>query len=309
MLQLVVAEQAEKRARAGIFAALPLGVRFRLAIFLLMVAALAHVRTEPPAGAEIPFAYREGLLWVEVRMAQSGEPLHFLLDSGAEVSVLNLSAARRLGLALGPTVKVQGVQATLEGHWPQALPVAANGVRLPSRYLVVNLAPLSRSCTQPVDGLIGADFFRGRVVELDFASRRVRLLNSPGIPESGNSVPLAIRRCGMRVQASINDCKPQWFRVDTGCASALQWVTREVGAEACGGKVAVGLAELSIPQANVSLRLGRGVFQGVPAGLHREAIFPGEAGLLGNALLSRFKTVTLDGVSGRLSFGELRRLE
>ena len=62
--------------------------------------------------------FREGLIWVEVNVPQSKEPLHFLLDSGASVSVLNLSTAQRLGLQLGPKVSVTAVATTLTGHWP-----------------------------------------------------------------------------------------------------------------------------------------------------------------------------------------------
>ena len=45
-------------------------------------------QAQPAAPAEIPFEFRDGLIWVAVRVPQQSEPLNFLLDSGAAVSVL-----------------------------------------------------------------------------------------------------------------------------------------------------------------------------------------------------------------------------
>jgi predicted aspartyl protease len=64
------------------------------------------------APCELAIQFRDGLLWAEVYVPQSKEPLHFLVDSGASASVVNLSTARRLGLKLGPKVKVTAVATT-----------------------------------------------------------------------------------------------------------------------------------------------------------------------------------------------------
>src|SRR5512142_1933324 len=75
-----------------------------------------------PAGTalaqEIPFQLREGLIWMQVDVPQSSEPLNFLLDTGAGVSVLNSHTADRIGLKGGRPVSVQGVGASTVGHWP-----------------------------------------------------------------------------------------------------------------------------------------------------------------------------------------------
>jgi hypothetical protein len=41
-------------------------------------------------------------------------------------------------------------------------------------------------------------------------------------------------------------------------------------------------------------------FDSVPTGLHRQPIFPGESGLLGNGLLTRFERITFDTKARRL---------
>jgi hypothetical protein len=80
-------------------------------------------------------------------------------------------------------------------------------------------------------------------------------------------------------------------------------VTSKKRADRCTSKLAVGLAELSIPQTMTSLRIGNHQIDTVPTGLHSKAIFPGESGLLGNGLLAQFGVVTIDAKSGRLFLG------
>jgi hypothetical protein len=281
-------------------------VRCRFCVVLIFVAALSRLQAAPITLAEFPFQYREGLLWVEVNIPQSDKPLHFLLDTGAGASVINLSTAKRLGLKLGQEVTVRGADATLIGYWQQPLSAKVGGVVLPSKYLAVDLGKLSSSCEQPVDGLVGADFFCEHVVQIDFNAQKIRLLKPEKAGKSADALPLQIRWCGMRVPITVNGHKRQWVRLDTGCATALQWVTSDVNPDECTRKMAIGLTEVSIPQTKTTVGVGEHEFENVPTGLHSVAIFEGEAGLLGNGLLSQFDTLTIDSRSGRLSFGRLR---
>lgn len=275
-------------------------VRCYLCVILVVAAALFTGRAASLPATEFPFEFREGLLWVEVKVPQAERPLHFLVDTGAGVSVLHLETSKRLNLKLGRKVAVQGVGGTLAGYWQERLSAQAGEVPLPKEYLAVDLGKFSASCERPVDGLIGVDFFRDRVVQIDFAAQKIRLLESKNAMPPGEILPLQLRPCGMRVRINVNGQPRQWVRLDTGCASALHWVTSTVRPEQCTRRMAIGLAEISIPQADTTVGIGKLEFQQVPTGLHREAIFPGEAGLLGNALLARFSTVTIDAKAGHL---------
>jgi len=278
-------------------------------IVVLVVIALVQVRAASTTLAEFPFQLREGFLWIKVKTSESEKPLNFLVDTGAGVSAINLNTAKRIGLKLGREVTVHGVDATLTGYWQQHLSAKAGEVRLPNEYLAVDLEKLSHSCEQPVDGLLGADFFRGRVVQIDFDAQRIRLLKrSPSGGSTDNSLPLQFRTCGMRVPIAVNDRAGQWVRLDTGCATPLQWVNSNVKPEDCSGRrMAIGLTEISIPQTKTAVSLGKYKFSDVPTGLHQTAIFPGEAGLVGNGLLSRFSSITIDGKAERLVLGKRRR--
>lgn len=283
----------------GIIPANQRHVRCRLLAVMVFAAAFLRVQAAPVTLAEFPFEYREGLLWIEVVIPQSEKPLNFLVDTGAGVSVINLDTAKRIGLKLGQQVTVRGVDTMLTGYWQQHMIAKIGDTKLPSEYLAVDLEKLSSSCERPVDGLVGADFFRERVVQIDFDAKKIRLVKSPKGGQSGETLPLQLRSCGMRVPISVNGHDRQWVRLDTGCATALQWVTSDVP-DQCTHQMAIGLVEISIPQTKTSVGIGGNQFSDVPTGLHEKAIFPGEAGLLGNGLLSRFATVTIDAKVGRV---------
>jgi hypothetical protein len=271
---------------------------------LIFVAALVQLQAAPVTLAEFPFRFSEGLLWIEVNVPQSDQPLHFLLDTGAGASVINLNTAKRLGLKQGREIAVRGVGTSLPGYWQELLSAKAGTIELPSKYLAVDLGKLSSSCEQTVDGLIGADFFCDHVVQIDFDAQKIRLLKPEKAGKFDKTLPLQIRRCGMRVPITVNDHKYQWVRLDTGCARALQWVTSDVNPNQCTRQMAIGLAPISILESQTNVRIGSHDFQKVPTGLHETPIFPGEAGLLGNGLLSRFSTVTIDAKAGRVILEE-----
>ncbi len=270
-----------------------------LAIITLLTAQLS-VRAAPPSLNEFPFEQRGGLIWLKVSVPESNEPLNFLFDSGAGASVINLRTAKRLGVKLGQRVDVRGVGSSADGFWPQQLQASAGGVALPKDYLAVDLAELSRACDCGVDGLLGADFFRERVVQIDFVANTIRLLPSSVVTSGVSVVKLKVNRGALLASVRVDDSKPQWLRVDTGCTSALQWVVSGSKATTTKGGVCVGLTELNIPATTTSVKLGSTTFDSVPTGLHPKPIFSGESGLLGNGLLARFERVTFDAKAGRL---------
>lgn len=281
------------------------GVRLRLCVSLVLAFRLLSGDASASAAPELPLQFQDGLLWLGVNLPPSKEPLHFLLDSGASSSAVNLDTARRLGLKLGRPVRVTAVGSRLTGYWPVKLSARAGEVKLPDEYLALDLSKLSGACSRPVDGLIGADFFRDRIVQIDYAAQKLRVLAASPAADATSVLALETRPCGFRVAVSVNGGASQRVRVDTGCATALQWVTTREQPGRCTSKPAIGLTELSIPQTMTGLRLGQQIFDTVPTGLHRKAIFPGESGLLGNGLLAQCGTVTFDAKAGRLILGRI----
>jgi len=269
---------------------------FLFALCTLVCSAAAGGK--PQIEAEFPFEFREGFIWVKVVSPESSAPLNFIFDSGAAVSTINAGAAQRLGLNSGERVAVKGVGSTTSGRWPQPFTASVNGIRLPRRYLVVDLCNLQASCQCPVDGLIGADFIGGKVVQIDFEAKKIRLLrSSEQIP--GDVIELKKRRDVWHVPLRVNGSTTAWFRLDTGCATALHWVTGSAP-KTSSTRVTVALTEMSLPVTETMVQLGATKLTDLQTSIHRSEIFSGEAGLAGIGLLSRFSSVTLDGKANRL---------
>jgi Aspartyl protease len=248
---------------------------------------------------EIHFQYRDGLIWLKVNIAGKSKPLNFLLDSGAGISAIDLRTARTLGVLLGNRQIVLGVNGQGFAFQVSDLHAVCAGVDLPKTVLAVDLRALSDCCEQPVDGILGADFFRSRIVQIDFRDGRVRILERCD-PNLAKCEILPIRMCNdaFCVPVRVAGNSAQWMRLDTGSDGALEWVVGGTEKRRTG-QGSIGLSGVSVRHINTSVQLGKKCFNAVITGVHREQIFPGEDGLLGNALLSKFR-LTIDQPGNRV---------
>jgi hypothetical protein len=207
--------------------------------------------------------------------------------------VLDLAAARRFGLELGASQSVQGVHSRSTAYRIEGFAARTASIAVPSSLLAVDLSGPSRACHQRIDGLLGADFFRDRIVQIDFASQTIRLLQRGEVSEAGCEIlPLTMRNDALCARVSINGNAPEWLRLDTGCNTTLEWVVTGDKAKKLG-ITTIGLHSGSIRELHADLQLGAKRIPAVKTGIHTDQMFAGEGGLIGNGLLSHF-TVTID---------------
>ena len=102
------------------------------------------------------------------------------------------------------------------------------------------------------------------------------------MPSTSNSLPLSCFR-----HQFLEREPARWTRLDTGCDTALEWVDGETERKRMD-QTSIGLSHRSIRYIDTCVQIGRERFTPVKARVHKEQIFPGEAGLLGNAFLSKF---------------------
>jgi hypothetical protein len=241
---------------------------------------------------EIPFTFTDGFIRLEARVAQSDEPLYLLLDSGAGASVLSLRTVQRLHLPLGGTQYVRGVGVDVAAYHLQGVRATANGADLADLPLALDLSAADELCSRPVDGLVGVDFFRNRVVQIDYTHHCLRI--SPDAPaHAGERLPVRFINGVMCVPVGVNDSTRRWARFDTGCNDALHWVIPRPGLRGDRNAVSIGFITDESASALMSVLLGKHTLHTVKTALHGRPIFPGEAGLVGNGILSQF-TVTVD---------------
>jgi Aspartyl protease len=256
----------------------------------------------PAYADDFPFRLRAGLIWVQVEGPRGGKPLNFILDSGAEASVMDLETARHLDLELSQSVTVRGINTTSLGYWTEPWVARVGGVSSLTNHLAMDLSALSADCHHQVDGLIGADFFAKRVVQIDFINERIRLLSNYKPGDKAEILPLQIEASKLRVPVEVVDFGQGWARLDTGCAASLRWtVTKAMLASHDSPKeLGVGVSSQVIRRHTQSVRLGGLTLDHVSTGLQSEALMPGEAALLGAGLLSRFSMVTINEPAGQL---------
>src|SRR5215471_9705877 len=247
-----------------------------------LVAILLPLSAKSEAQREIHSQYHGGLIWLKVDVTGKSEPLNFLLDSGAGISAIDLQTARSLGVPLGNRQIVQGVNWQGFAYRVNDLQAVCGVIALPKSVLAIDLRALSGSCQHHVDGILGVDFFRSRIVQIDFTQSRVRILEKCD-PNLANCEILPIRMCNdaFCVPVRVAGNPAQWMRLDTGCDVALEWVVSRAEKRRTGGS-SIGLSGISVRHMNTSVQLGKQSFKAVITGVHREPIFPGEAGLLGN---------------------------
>jgi Aspartyl protease len=265
-----------------------------------LFAALLPGSVQSKIVGEIPFRFHDGLIWLKVKIVGQDEPLNFLLDTGAGVSALDLQRARNLDLNLGQPQTVQGVNGECVGYRVNDLQASSAGVDLPRSVLAIDLGVLSSCCHQCVDGILGADFFRDRVVQIDFIAGKVRLLKDCDM-DLANCEILPIKMCNdaFCVPLRVAGNRPEWIRLDTGCDAALEWVASGSGKKQVE-PTSIGLSRSASQCVRTSVQIGK-QHVAVPAVIHEKRIFPGEGGLLGNGLLAKFR-LTIDAPGNRVIF-------
>lgn len=174
----------------------------------------------------IPFDFEDNAVFLEVRVNNS-RPLKFGFDTGAGLTILNARTAKELGLKASET-KLNGnaVGGRVSGDVFRSVTLAVRGATV-SNQMVGALSFESFPCeARSIDGIIGYDFIKEFVVEIDY-SRRVINLYDPktfNYRGAGQLVPLRI------VRTPFVDAKLLFeghapvegsFEVDTGSDSAI----------------------------------------------------------------------------------------
>lgn len=265
-------------------------------IVLILLAGLATA-----APVDMPFRISRGMILISPAVHGSERAMNFILDSGAGVSVVSRNTAGELGLSLIGSELIRTVDGTENAHRSETIHFnmgASSGrLRFSSDPLVVDLSSESRILGIPIDGMIGADFFAGRSIKIDFKRSRIHVspVGKPG--PSAIRLPLSRGHDGMFVGLSAGDSSLPRVRLDTGCNRSLCW-SPPAGSSLRGSRAGKSL--------KIDVNIGSLVMPDVPTDLYRRPLFTGEDGLLGTALLSRFDSVWIDSVNHRISFESIR---
>jgi len=159
-------------------------------------------------------------------------PLSFLLDTGDRYSIVDLEVAKKLGVTLGGEISVHGAGSEVK---PGAFvkdtsftlvdfPGFSQGVSL-----AVPLTNLAPRLGHDLDGIIGSEFIKNFVVELDYQKRTITLHNRDTFSYSGpgETVPIHLTSSGHPVlKAAITPADGGSIsadvELDVGASGALE---------------------------------------------------------------------------------------
>jgi hypothetical protein len=257
---------------------------FSLIIFSLLLPTAAsrtlqsksNVAIPAAAAVTIPFelANRHIILKVSVN---NSRPLSFVLDTGDKFAIVDLDRAKELGLSLAGQVQMGGAGAeTTMGSLVKNSSFTIPGLEGFSQ--PVNMAlPVKRMAPrlgQDFDGIIGSEFIKQFVVEIDYQARLIKLHDKTAFSYSGpgESIPIKLNSAGHPIieaeVAPIGSAPAKGkFVLDVGSSGALALYSpfvsghnllgpnlktiKAIGVGGAGGKVTARIGRVS------ELKIGR----------------------------------------------------
>jgi hypothetical protein len=181
----------------------------------------------------------------------NAKPLWFLLDTGVGSIIINLRNARALGLKLDPAGQTTGVgEGLADVFFAENVSFTLPGVTIAhEKFAVLSLENVEECSNkidvdlqgkitwraqaakgdeqQPIDGVLGDEFFRLFVVEIDYAAKSINLYDpkSYHYQGKGERIPLEVTQNHIYMRAPITASGRSsingLFMIDTGSAGAL----------------------------------------------------------------------------------------
>ena len=154
----------------------------------------------PKPVVTIPFKLVTRHIVVPVKINNS-RPLSFVFDTGDKVGIVDIARAKELGLDLHGQVRIGGAGGdTLRGSYVRGATWKLQGFEDFSQpvALAIPLGRLASRFGHDFDGIIGSDFIKQFVIEVDYQARVLKLHAKDGFVYSGSgeSIPIQFNSQG-----------------------------------------------------------------------------------------------------------------
>lgn len=199
-------------------------------VLLVLTPGLSQQTAPAPNVVSIPFEMVTRHIVVKVTVDKS-RPLSFVFDTGAGRGIIDIDRAKELGLNLHGRIKVGGAGAqTQSGAMVQDANWSLVGFESFSQpvALAIPLGHIAARFGHDFDGIIGSEFIKQFVVEVDYEKQLLKLhdKNNFKYSGSGESIPIEFNNQGHpHLEAEITplDSKPvrAKFVLDLGSGGAL----------------------------------------------------------------------------------------
>lgn len=165
---------------------------------------------------------------VQIRLAGAfnGHPVEFLLDSGAESSVVDSMFAAEVGLTVDGPLNVEGLAGTTAGHGMsfRTAVIDLDGLVLTTNWIaMLDLSPFTGPAGRPVRVILGRDLFDQVMVDLDFDRERIAFRDPRRSPPPAEMRGLRVTRSDdlPNIPLAVEGSRPVLARFDLGANDAL----------------------------------------------------------------------------------------
>lgn len=252
---------------------------------------------EPPRA--IPFDFANKQIFVRASVNDAA-PAWFIVDSGASGCVIDTAFAQRLGLHTEGQKQITGAgKGSVTATFAKDVTFRFGGASLPvaSSY-VLDLSSQRTLQGRDVAGILGYDLFARWVVDLDFESRVMTLLDPASYVPTSNVIPFTLTKKTPHVKVLITLPKKKAVTrevlVDSGSSDAIDDDVLAQSADKVEIVGGVGLGQ------EFRTTLGRAAFVQIgPFAMEKPVGSPGGVPLIGLEILRRFH-LTFDYSRSRL---------
>jgi len=177
-----------------------------------------HLTQAKNASTRFHFEYQNGVPYVQVISPQGRfRPMRFILDTGASPTIFNHLTASRLDVE---KFGRSGNCGDASAIYVRQVHATCGGISLKRVALSSDMIDISLGCGRWVDGLLGTDYFRDKIVTIDFKNHILDIQEpeSPGMLATlFNEIPFSDRHDSVFVNIqSPGSKRPLLFLLDTG---------------------------------------------------------------------------------------------
>lgn len=142
----------------------------------------------------VPFIFRDNIIFLPVTLR--GETQHWVLDSGADMSVIDMDVAQKFGLKPEGVLLGNATSHLAEFSFVQVDGYQVQGVKLHDQTMLTHEGLASKFDDPKIIGILGYDFLSRFVTKLDYANRQVSFYDPATFTYQGH---------GHRVEAPLQD--------------------------------------------------------------------------------------------------------
>lgn len=160
---------------------------FRLVIILITVLYSQQVYSQK-AIESVPIDLVGNLIFVDVFINELNEPLHFLFDTGAGITVIDSSISSKVKLNISDTISIGTAGKTIKSELSRLNRVRLGKVLILDEVsiAVLNLSHLSKYLKTKVDGIIGNELLQNLVTETNIDALKMSFYRFENYKYEGN---------------------------------------------------------------------------------------------------------------------------